>query len=60
MLMAPYLEAGIPRRNTHPVILAKYMLTLAITLQTPRRVRFLGLSHPQGAIMRRLMAATGA
>ncbi|KAF2799755.1 hypothetical protein K505DRAFT_230355 [Melanomma pulvis-pyrius CBS 109.77] len=56
-LAAPYPEAELPHRNTHPVILAKCMLTFAITLQIPCRDRFLGLSEPQNTIMGRLMTA---
>lgn len=56
-LAAPFPEAELPRHNTHPVILAKFMLTFAITLQIPRKDKFLGLSEPQNTIMRRLVTA---
>lgn len=56
-LAAPYPEAELPCRGIHPVLLAKFMLTLAITLQIPRREKFLHLSEPQNMIKRRLVAA---
>ncbi|KAF2099282.1 hypothetical protein NA57DRAFT_37775 [Rhizodiscina lignyota] len=56
-LAASYPEAELPRRNAHPVILARCMLTLAITLQIPSKDKFLGLSEPQNTIMRRLVTA---
>jgi len=56
-LTAPYPEAQLPRRDIHQVIMAKCMLTLAITLQVPCRDNFLGLSEPQDTITRHLIIA---
>jgi hypothetical protein len=56
MLGAPYLPAKCPGPNTHPVIFAKRMLILAITLQAPRE-EFLGLSEPPCILSRRLVTA---
>jgi hypothetical protein len=54
--MGPYPEAEFPCRNTHPVILAKCMLSFALALQNPRKDNH-GLSEPQGTIMSRLISA---
>ncbi|RYP07503.1 hypothetical protein DL765_009136 [Monosporascus sp. GIB2] len=56
-LAAPYSIAEIPAPKTHPVVLAKRMLTFAITLQTPYSENLLGLSEPHKVLMRRLVAA---
>lgn len=56
-LAAPCSIAELPGPDTHPVILAKRMLIFAITLQSPCREKFLGLSEPQSVLMRRLMTA---
>lgn len=56
-LAKPFSEPAIPRRDAHPVIWAKFMLTLAITLQIPHTEKFLGLSEPHNTIMHRLVKA---
>ncbi|CEJ93681.1 hypothetical protein VHEMI09254 [[Torrubiella] hemipterigena] len=45
------------RATTHPVTLARLMLTFAITLQSPSGHQIAGLCEPQGVLMRRLVAA---
>ncbi|KAK3361939.1 C6 zinc finger domain protein [Lasiosphaeria ovina] len=50
-------EVRLPPRDSHPVLLAKFMLMLALTLQSPRSKRLVGLSEPPDTIMRRLVAA---
>ncbi|KAE8136456.1 hypothetical protein BDV38DRAFT_283944 [Aspergillus pseudotamarii] len=56
-LSRPYSIAGLPRLDTHPVILAKQMLLFAITLQSPSGEKIIGLSEPPGVLMRCLMTA---
>ncbi|KAE8416044.1 hypothetical protein BDV36DRAFT_284914 [Aspergillus pseudocaelatus] len=56
-LSGPYSIPGLPRPNTHPVILAKQMLLFAITLQSPTGEKIMDLSEPPGVLMRRLMTA---
>ncbi|KAL2018243.1 hypothetical protein VTK56DRAFT_1150 [Thermocarpiscus australiensis] len=56
-LAAPYPTAELPRPDIHPVLLARLMLTFAITLQSPSGERAQGLSEPPGVLMRRLVTA---
>ncbi|KAF4985239.1 hypothetical protein FDECE_16709 [Fusarium decemcellulare] len=56
-LAAPYPTPEFPSSNIHPIILARLMLMLAITLQIPQGGEFVGLSEPKGILMRRLVTA---
>lgn len=56
-LSAPYPTPtdSLPlRHDSHPVLLARLMLTFAITLQSPAGAEARGLSEPPDVIMRRL------
>ncbi|KAL6232097.1 hypothetical protein BDW75DRAFT_243308 [Aspergillus navahoensis] len=56
---SPPLPVDFPGPNPHPVVLAKWMLLFAITLQSPCGDEVLGLSEPSSILRRRLtMAAT--
>ena len=59
-LAAPCSIAELPGPDTHPVILARYMLIFAITLQRPCKEKFLGLSEPQSVLIRRLTTAAAS
>ncbi|EGX88125.1 C6 zinc finger domain protein [Cordyceps militaris CM01] len=52
---APALQ--FPARDAHPVIIARLMLTFAITLQCPCAERLRGLSEPHHGLIQRLTAA---
>ncbi|KAK4237899.1 hypothetical protein C8A03DRAFT_15611 [Achaetomium macrosporum] len=56
-LAAPHPIAELPRPGIHPVSLARLMLTLAITLQSPSGEDVHNLSEPSGVLMRRLVTA---
>ncbi|KAF7157293.1 hypothetical protein CNMCM5623_001416 [Aspergillus felis] len=56
-LSAPQPMPQLPGPSTHPVILAKWMLMFAITLQSPSGERVNGLAEPQGILMSRLKTA---
>lgn len=56
-LSAAQPARGLPTAHTHPVILAKYMLVFAITLQSPTGRRITGFSESQSALKHRLFAA---
>lgn len=56
-LGAPYLEAQLPGPKTHPVMLARFMLMFAVTLQTPMGEGFSELSVPPTVLSRRLVTA---
>ncbi|KAL4993157.1 hypothetical protein BDV10DRAFT_198543 [Aspergillus recurvatus] len=53
----PPLPVDFPGPNPHPVLLAKWMLLFAITLQSPCGDEVLGLSEPPSLLMRRLTTA---
>ncbi|KAL2132325.1 hypothetical protein VTI74DRAFT_3929 [Chaetomium olivicolor] len=58
-LAAPYpiADSEPPRPDVHPVILARLMLTFAITLQSPSGEEVHSLSEPPAVLMRRLVGA---
>jgi hypothetical protein len=56
-LAAALPELAFPDEDSHPVILAKYMLLFAITLQSPTGKQNIGLSQPQAVLQRRLFKA---
>jgi hypothetical protein len=58
-LAAPYPSADLrwPHPGMHPVMLARLMLTFAITLQSPSGERAEGLSEPPCVLARRLVTA---
>jgi hypothetical protein len=56
-LAAPHPIPQLPGPNTHPIILARWMLMFAITLQSPSGEKVRGLSEPQGVLMSRLKTA---
>ncbi|KAH6855967.1 hypothetical protein B0I37DRAFT_366212 [Chaetomium sp. MPI-CAGE-AT-0009] len=58
-LAAPYRSAELPclRPGMHPVMLARLMLTFAITLQSPSGEKAEGLSEPHTILARRLVTA---
>lgn len=59
-LAAPYPPIYIPGTETHPIVLAQFMLIFAITLQSPCGEEFHGLSEPPNVLSRRyVMAAMG-
>ncbi|OTB10397.1 hypothetical protein K445DRAFT_323001 [Daldinia sp. EC12] len=56
-LAAPYPVPEVPSFKTHPVIIARYMLMFAITLQTPSSESLFSLSEPHDLLMRQLTTA---
>ncbi|KAF4214211.1 hypothetical protein CNMCM5878_009545 [Aspergillus fumigatiaffinis] len=56
-LAVPHPIPQLPGPNTHPIILARWMLMFAITLQSPSGEKVRGLSEPQGVLMSRLKTA---